>query len=338
MSVLISAIIPVYNSQEFLEECIKSLRCQSLKNIEMIFINDGSSDKSLDMLKRHAKNDSRIKIIDQKNSGPSLARNKGLDIAQGEYISFIDSDDWIDKNMFEEMYKAAKDGNSDVVICDMKIISKDDESYVTGLHYPIKNLNKRVIKEIIFKELLSNSQFNSMANKIFRNYIIKENNIRLDKDIYYAEDWLFNIEFFKKATKVSYVNKAFYYYRRGHESSSSSYKDDTFEKVGLWIYRKRNEYARQLGVNEYAATDELYTVIIHCIVSEFRRKDISFKQKRNRVKNILSESETKEVVKYMNKDDIGIKDKYLLFCIKHKLSSFLHLYVIVGKIKERKLV
>ena len=94
--------------------------------------------------------------------------------------------------------------------------------------------------------------------------------------------------------------------------------------------------AKKFNVNPFLATDDLYKVLIHCIISEFRRKDIPFKQKRNRVKNILNESETKEVIKYMNKEGINIKDKYLLFCIKHKLNLFLYLYVIMGKIKEHK--
>ena len=111
MKILVSAIIPVYNSEQFLEECIESLRNQTLKEIEMIFINDGSTDNSLEILNKYEKIDSRIKVINQNNSGPSVARNIGIEVATGEYISFIDSDDWIDKDMYKMMYEVARDNN-----------------------------------------------------------------------------------------------------------------------------------------------------------------------------------------------------------------------------------
>lgn len=333
MNILISAIVPVYNSEKFLKDCIKSLRNQSLKEIEMIFVNDGSSDRSLDILRKYKNIDSRIKIINQENSGPSIARNRGLEIAKGEYISFIDSDDWIDKDMYKEMYNLAKSKESDAVICDMKMVNNKNELYVKGLDYNLNTYSKKDIEEKIFKELLSNSQFNSMANKIFKSQIINKNNIRLDPDIYYAEDWLFNMKFFKECNKISYINKCFYYYRRGHESSSSSYKDDTFERVGLWIYRKRKEYARILGLSEDLGCEELYKVIIHCIISEFRREDISFSEKKSRVKNIISKIETKEVIECVRNHSISIKDKYILNCIKYNLIIALFGYVFMGKMK-----
>ena len=104
MGVLISAIIPVYNSEEYLEECIKSLINQSLKEIEMIFVNDGSTDKSLDILNKYKEIDKRIKIINQSNKGPSAARNLGIINSKGKYLSFVDADDWIDVDMYKEMY------------------------------------------------------------------------------------------------------------------------------------------------------------------------------------------------------------------------------------------
>lgn len=335
MEILVSAIIPVYNSEKYIKKCIDSLINQTLKNIEIILINDGSSDDSLRILRQYEKRDERIVVIDQKNNGPSSARNKGIDIAKGEYISFIDSDDWVDETMFEEMYNSAKENNSDVVICDMKLVNKNEEIYITGLNYPIRNLSERVMKEIIFRELLSNSQFNSMANKIFRTSIIKENNIRLDKDIYYAEDWLFNVEFFRRSKKVSYINKDFYYYRRGHESSSSSYNDDTFEKVGLWIYRMRKKYANEFGLDDRLASGDLYNVLIHCIINEFKRSDISFIEKLSKVDNLISRSEVVEVVYKINRNELSVKYRYLLYCIKYKLKLMLFIYVIFGKIKFR---
>ena len=334
MRVLISAIIPVYNSEEYLEECIKSLINQSLKEIEMIFINDGSRDNSLSILEKYKDIDKRIKIINQTNSGPSNARNNGLKIAKGEYISFIDSDDWIDSEMFKTMYVNAKINNSDVVICDMKMIENENELYIRGIQCDTDVFDKNKIQQTIYTSLLSNSQFNSMANKIYKREILKTNNIKLDAKIFYAEDWLLNMEFFKHCNKATYINRCFYYYRRGHESSSSKYKDDTFEKVGLWIYKKRKEYAENLNLNPYLATNDLFKVTMHCLISEFRRNDLKFLEKLNRIKYIINNNEVRELTTYIFKNKITIKERVILFCIKYKIYLGIIIYVKLGKIKE----
>lgn len=335
MKTLISAIIPVYNSEKFLEECIESLRNQTLKEIELIFINDGSIDRSLEILNKYERIDNRIKVINQENSGPSVARNRGIEVATGEYISFIDSDDWIDKEMYKMMYKVASDNNSDSVICDMKMIDSENELYIKGLRYSSYQYDRKEIEDRIFKELLSNSQFNSMANKIYRASIIKENNICLDKNIYYAEDWLFNIEFFKLAQNTSYMNKCFYYYRRGHESSSSLYKTDTFEKTGTWIYNMRKKYANEFGINQYLGVNELFKVIIHCIISEFRRLDINLNNKYKNINRIIDSKECIEVIENIDISKMGNKEKIIYYFIKHKLVFIIQLYVVIGKIKEK---
>lgn len=334
MKILVSTIIPVYNAEKFLEECIESLRNQTLKEIEMIFINDGSTDNSLEILKKYEKIDSRIKVINQKNSGPSVARNRGIEIANGEYLSFIDSDDWVETSMYEDMYHRAINDKSDVVICDMKMVSVDSQLYVKGIIYSDEKYDRKNIEDKIFKELLSNSQFNSMANKIYKRSIVKENNLLLDKDIYYAEDWKFNMEFFKYSQTVSYINKCYYYYRRGHESSSNFYNDTTFERTGLWIYNMRKKYAIELGINPYLAVDDLFQVIIHCIVSEFRRSDISIKDKLKKVSYIINSKECLEVIDNINTHRLCVKYRFLYYFIKYKILIALLLYVLAGKIKE----
>ncbi|MDU4892494.1 MAG: glycosyltransferase [Clostridium sp.] len=334
MKVLVTAIVPVYNSQRYLNKCIESLRGQTLKDIELIFINDGSTDESLNILRKYEKLDSRIKVIDQINSGPSIARNVGIEIAEGEYISFIDSDDWIDEKMYEEMYLAASKDKMDVVICDMITVYKECKSYVKGIDSKLQDYKRCDIENVILKALLSSSQFNSMANKIFKTSVIKGNRMKLDENIYYAEDWLFNMEFLKKATSAKYIEKAFYYYRRGHESSSSRYLDDTFEKAGLWVYRKRKEYAKELGLNQFLGSKDFYDVIIHCIVSEFRREDIKLSRKFKRISKIINLVEVKEVIENIHFDKYSFKKKLLYNSIRFEKVGNLYLYVLAGKLKE----
>lgn len=112
--VKVSIIVPVYNVEKFLEKCLDSLVNQTLHDIEIICINDGSTDKSLEILKSFANKDKRITVIDKQNEGPSVARNVGLEKAQGEYIGFVDSDDWVDLDFYEKLYNSAINNGADI--------------------------------------------------------------------------------------------------------------------------------------------------------------------------------------------------------------------------------
>ena len=130
--VKVSVVIPVYNAEKHIEKTINSLLNQTFKDIEFIFVNDGSKDKSLDILREYEKKDSRVIVIDQENSGPGGARNTGILKARGEYIGFLDSDDTQDKRMYELLYNKAIQGNFDVVVSDIDIIYPDHNLLVNS--------------------------------------------------------------------------------------------------------------------------------------------------------------------------------------------------------------
>ena len=117
MNPKISIIVPIYNVEKYLPKCIDSIINQTLENIEIILVNDGSTDSCAEIIESYANKDNRIKVIHKKNGGQSSARNMGLDIAKGEYIGFVDSDDWLHYDMYENMYKSIKKVNSDLCVC-----------------------------------------------------------------------------------------------------------------------------------------------------------------------------------------------------------------------------
>src|SRR5574344_661413 len=119
----VSIIIPVYNTEEYLDECLQSLINQTLKDIEIICIDDGSTDCSAEILHEYSLKDSRIKVLKQRNYGQSAARNKGLMFANGEYISFLDSDDFISEDMLEKLYCKAKEQNTDITMCGITVLN-----------------------------------------------------------------------------------------------------------------------------------------------------------------------------------------------------------------------
>ena len=205
----VSIIVPVYNSQSYLKECIKSLLSQTLKEIEIILINDGSTDNSLQILSNFALKDSRIKIISKENNtGMSDARNLGLEISNGEFIGFVDSDDFVQKETFEIAYKAAKKDNIDVV--EFKNINfyerKQNKPNIINNNFDI-NGNIKNVKDC-WEEIKI-----EIWSKIYKNDLINKYKIRFVHDLY-GEDFCFNLMIFPRIKKIKFIPGIFYIYRR----------------------------------------------------------------------------------------------------------------------------
>lgn len=207
-NVKISIIIPVYNAEKYLSECLKSLLRQTLKEIEIICINDGSSDNSLSILENFQLKDSRIKIINQKNSGVAVTRNNGISLATGEFIGFVDSDDWVDEDYFEKLYNAAKKFNSDVAAGDFyrrgkilrskKLKYKKEEFFVE----PADKIKKAFIPK-----------YNYIWNKIYKRESLLNLNIPFENGRYYEDViWIVKIIYYLKGFVT--VPDTFYHYRK----------------------------------------------------------------------------------------------------------------------------
>ena len=206
----ISVIVPVYNVEEYLKRSMDCLLNQTLKDIEIICIDDGSEDNSLAVLKEYAQKDSRFKIIAlDKNYGAAYARNRGLEIATGEYLGFIDPDDAIDLNYYEELYKRAKQGDFDIVKCSRTTIRKTGEKTARAIQ---KKILKRGLLGFLYEWTCA----------IYRHSIIKENNIKFPEDILKSEDTVFLNRVILKAKTISLVKNVFYYYYKRDKSLNSA--------------------------------------------------------------------------------------------------------------------
>lgn len=218
--VKVSVIIPVYNVEDYLKECLDSVLSQTLKDIEVICVDDCSTDDSLKILQEYANKDDRIKIIkNEKNSGQGFSRNEGIKKATGEYIGFVDSDDWIELNTFESTYMHAKKNNLDMVI--FKVINYNSnlkEFYETN-YYNMDFLENE--KEIFNYNDLFNKLFLipvGPVNKIYKTSILKENDIFFPEQYSMFEDNPFFHDAFLSSNKVSLIPN-YFYYRRVHENS-----------------------------------------------------------------------------------------------------------------------
>ena len=215
----VSVIIPVYNCEAFLPQCIDSLRAQTMQEIEMIFVCDASPDDSLSILRRYEAMDSRIRVIAfDRNRGVSAARNAGIELASGEYVIFCDSDDWIEPQMYARLYDMAKAHDADIAFCR---VFKDYESkqenvplgFATGTRFDGAAIRETLIPAMLSKETDSDELPLSgyTPRNLFRREVLKKHRFR--EDIRYAEDLLFIIECMLSSRAAVAVDEAYYHYR-----------------------------------------------------------------------------------------------------------------------------
>lgn len=235
---LISVIIPVYNAEKYLKHCVDSVLQQSYRNFELILVNDGSVDNSLELCKKLALNDERIVVVDQENGGAGAARNTGLDTMQGRYVVFIDSDDYVNENYLLNLYLAAKFGAFDIAQCDLRETFDRDVS-TAPVSYCIEDVEqitkKRALNDRLYKV--------SIWGKIYSSRIFE--GFRFQEGIIYEDDASYYI-FVDKAERIAILHETLYYY---FQSKNSVMRNDKKDKSTAFveIYEERIRYFSSKG-------------------------------------------------------------------------------------------
>ena len=219
MTPKVSIVIPVYNCEAYLPECIASLRAQTLPEIEMIFVCDASPDNALSILREAEREDARVRVIAfEENRGVSAARNAGLDAAKGEFIGFCDSDDWVEPQMYERLYAAAQEHRADVSFCRVfkDLPNRQDNvplGFPTGMRFNHSAIRAALIPAMLARPKDSDELPLSgyTPRNLFRREIVGD--IRFRPDIRYAEDLLFIVECMLQAQAAVAVDEAYYHYR-----------------------------------------------------------------------------------------------------------------------------
>ncbi|MCL2763710.1 MAG: glycosyltransferase [Treponema sp.] len=225
----VSVVIPVYNAEKYLCQCLDSVINQSLKEIEIIIINDGSTDGSTEIINTYAEKDNRIIVYNEEHKNVSYATNLGLDKATGEYVARVDSDDYIDLKMYEEMYKISKESNLDVLRCDYINFSGEDEAYIQKemANYDAKYsyLYNKVINPEDYLDKKSSEYLKSFThtnviwNAIYKCEFINKYKIRWNENVTSGADNGFYFQVMTLAKKIMYVNKYYYFHRKDNENS-----------------------------------------------------------------------------------------------------------------------
>lgn len=245
--ILVSVIIPVYNAELHLQKCIESLLSQTLQSCEFIFINDGSTDKSQFIIEKFQINDNRIILINQDNHGVSVARNQGLKIVSGNYIGFVDADDYIESDYFEKLHDEISQNNLDCVVAKYKS-TLDRHTSISNHPFPSNEIyNKEFIKNKIIAFFIREDKLNTIWNKLYKSEIITSNpQIQFPKGIVIGEDGLFNLHFFNQCNNVKFIDYCGYNYL---EVTKSATRDVSKDYFSIALQQFNYDYKNEFGID-----------------------------------------------------------------------------------------
>jgi glycosyltransferase EpsH len=345
MNPKVSILVPVYNMESYLPRCLDSLRSQTLTDIEIIAVNDGSTDNSLQILKAYARTDCRIIVVDRCNGGVSAARNEAIRLARGEYIGFVDPDDWVEQDMYSVLYEAAVSENADVVMC----------SYVRefGTHSKVKEFRMpdkitytgERVRSVVLRRLVGplgeevrNPEYldawGTVWSKLYRTSVIKNNNVRfVDLNIVGSnEDSLFNMQVMCHAETFTFVNRPLYHYWRANPDSITS--------------RHKPELVRQFmrqyaWIQDFLTTNRLQPEFYHALQNRIalnilglglsvvsKRNPASSSQKVKALRELLEEPLFRSSLERFDLSLVSHVWKWFFLCAKWRCSAGLYVMLL----------
>lgn len=325
----ISIILPVYNvPAEFLRASLNSVLMQAGEDIEILIIDDGSTDASSKICDEYEKKDPRISLIHQENMGLAGSRNTGLDMAEGEYIIFVDSDDLLcDKLVCEKMYQYAKKENIDIgFFNNVNTFNKNIDSAAIQKYFQGEEIRKRLQLSIIMqKEIADGIVLGSAWAKIYKNSFLKEHQLKFDIELRRTQDRAFLVECLTKNPKVAYFNLLAYEYTvTNYESLTNKYNART-----KYYFEKLIKRIRKVIYKNYQVDQEFKTAIhqmccklfFDCLYTDMFNRDNkkSFKERYFDYRRLLADDNYKTAICQVNRKEFIVRQQLILLCIRKKL-------------------
>ena len=343
----VSIVVPVYNTEKYLKQWIESLTSQTLEEIEIIIVDDGSKEECALLCDELSKTDDRIKVVHKQNGGLGLARNTGIKVATGEYIGFVDSDDYVDSKMYKSLYDAAVKNDADLCLSGISFVGGNTFSKSGAYAQKHYFFEDTIFENDGIKELLlgvigalpnepDDSRYGvSVCKNIFKTSLLNEKKIEFfsERKII-SEDTLFMADYIKCCKKAVGIHGAFYCYRRNDESLSKSYKADRFEKILIFLscleehlkdVLKKEEYELYLnrltqGYARVVASQEIVYAV---------DKKTGYSALRERLKGICTNEKVVGALKNYPWHKLPKKQAAFAFAMKYKLYFLQKLMVII---------
>lgn len=331
----VSIIVPIYNVEKYLDRCIQSLVNQTLNDIEIILVDDGSPDNCPSMCDEYAQKDNRIKVIHKQNAGLGYARNSGLDIATGEYVAFVDSDDYVDTTMYENLYNAAINYNVDTVFSNYYIV--DQYNRVAQIHqqetiqfYMGNDIKQNMLLNMIASDVNISKERQidmSVWRAIYSKEIIDKNQIKFETERkFISEDIIFHIDYCSHSQAVCLLPEAYYYYTVNFNSLTKKVRTDRFQMDKILhkeIIRRCNNNGITENVTQRA--DRFFIGYVRTDIRNLCKASLPFFVKRNIILNICKDNYWNDIYKRYPIRMMPFTHKIFLLCIKYNFFSFLYL-------------
>lgn len=339
----VSIIIPVYNSESTLKRCIESVINQTYKNIEILIINDGSKDKSLNIMNEYKNKDERIIVINQKNKGLSGARNIGINNATGDYITFIDSDDYIKPNLVKDTIKIFEKYECDVVRNNYELSYENGKTELRNEMYEenrIINISEKK-EELIQNILLGKVQSYSWLLTIKRE-ILDKNNLKFDEDIFFMEDIVFIIRLIFLIKNIYFVREANYFY---YQSNENSLTKDTKKYVkninNIVVMKKRLEKIMKMNINEFENYIKIInTVYLNGIIGYLKTSVIksgNYKEILEELKKLRESPDIKEMLDNKSLKLLKLNSRlYIYLYEKKQYNTLIKIFKLENLLRRRK--
>lgn len=311
MEELITVVIPVYNVEKYIRKCIDSVISQTYKKLEIILVDDGSTDNCGRICDMYAKKDDRIKVVHKENGGVSSARNRGIKEANGEWIVFVDSDDWIEKDFCETLLKiTSKD--VDCVMCGYNRIVDEQKIEIKGVNKKNQMKNSR---EYLICALSPQTSYGFCTMKLIRKKSME--GIQFNEKISVAEDALFNMQLAENINKILYINSKLYNYRLSFESVTKKYDRDYANK-----YLNSMKLCREYIFSKYKEDEEILQYYFNFVAFHVLLVAVNYcynpqnSRKEGTLKQICKESVFYDGIAKSNYKNLSLTRKITLFTIK----------------------
>ena len=348
MNTKISVIIPVYKVEPYIRQCLDSVVNQTYTNLEIIIIDDGSPDNCGDICDEYAENDARIKVIHKENGGLAAARNDGIKLATGNWISFVDSDDWLELNMYEKVVNKAKNSNADITLFSLYRETQKGAERVHAFSTDFVSSDKSFIYQL--QLLIFDKQYNPICgvkewrqaapwDKFFKTSMIKKNNLTFPEHLKIKEDMIFNMNIFHYAKSVAFIDLPLYHFRANPMSITKRYTPnkvdleknvyDEFMLLGQ-KYNLSKEYYEALNVAMIYNVVELGK---QCFFHDEQKK--SLLQNLKYAKNTLNEEPFYSVFREVDRKKLGKIGKFITLTPKNNailLYTLIKIMRITGRI------
>lgn len=335
----VSVVIPIYNVRPYLRQCIESVLAQTLQEIEIILVDDGSTDGCEKICDEYAAQDTRIRVIHKKNGGLVSARKAGSAIARGEYIACLDGDDFVEPMIYQTLYEAAVRTNAQIVQCANYFTVSEDEGreIFTVIKSPRETYGKKEIRETFYPGLFLRQTFPpSVWSKLFRRDEYVTHIAELDDDISMGEDMAFSYQMLMQCQRLTVVFPPMYNYRIRNESMSRSYRKDLYKSFMLVCdhLSRQTEQEKNPVLTEQA--EQLYLFeCVRCVLNELNpHSPLRGNELQLFLEQIATQFEPKQWRRFLAMEYRGKKCKLIVWLCMLRMKKTLYALVCLGRIKH----